>query len=178
MSVFEVRTIGNTSPMGKRGVFFTCYPNDFEESFKRLIPDVWNVSDCAIYYTKDPDQAISEQDYKFVEKSVNLLIIPVTTNLLIYPNRALDNDLRFAQKVHIPILPIMMEPELTELYSLEKNFGKLQYLDPKDTKITGLSYKEKLSRFLSVVLIDKENLRARRTGQRAMWRALTTWARR
>ena len=87
---------------------------------------------------------------------MNLFVIPVTFRLLSTPNRTMSIDLRFAKENHIPVLPIMLEKGIDEIYSKEENFGELQYLNPYDYDLTAISYEEKLKKYLDSVLISDE----------------------
>ena len=80
--------------------------------------------------------------------------MPVTTNLLCTANDALDVDFKFAMEHHIPVLPLMQEPGLEELFN--KKCGELQFLDKNKIDETAISYEEKLEKYLSSVLIGDE----------------------
>ena len=68
--------------------------------------------------------------------------------------RTLEEELPFAIRNGIPVLPIMMEPGLDEIYRREDRFQNLHYLSPDQRQNTGLSYEEKLERFLKSVFPD------------------------
>ena len=150
------KTKGNAQPKGKPRVFFTCHPADMERSLDKLCSDLWRTQDCAVYYTEDMTEPISEEDRALQLEQMNLFVVPISLKLLIEPNRAMDLDVPFAKDQHIPILPIMLEPELDIVYSRDDKFGKMQYLDPNVHDITEISYEEKLKKYLSSVLIDDE----------------------
>ena len=150
----QVRTPGGAMPQGLKKIFFTCHPADFEKAFAKIAADLHKICNCAIYYTENPNETISAEDYRLLIRPMNILVIPVTYKLLCEPNRALDADFRYAIREHIPVLPLMLETGLNTLYSLPRNFGKLQYLDPNTQDKTGLSYTEKLEKYLSSTLTD------------------------
>ena len=83
---------------------------------------IFKTQDCAIYYTEDMTDRLPEETRELDLGRMNLLVIPVTFRLLTKLNRAADEDLAFAEKVHIPVLPLMMESGIYEIYS--KRFGK------------------------------------------------------
>ena len=66
------------------------------------------------------------------------------------------SDIPFALQKHLPVLPIMMEPGLDMIYARPDKFGELQYLNPKSTDLTEVSYEEKLKKYLESVLISEE----------------------
>ena len=154
---FSVRTKGNAKPFGKPRVYFTCHPADFKNTFERIWSDISNAQDCAFYYTKDMQSSIPDEYRDTDLGRMNLFVIPVTTRLLLQPNRAFDSDFRFAMDHHIPILPIMMESGLDEVYGRPDKFGTIQYLAPNSNDITEISYAEKLKKYLHTVLISDED---------------------
>ena len=87
---------------------------------------------------------------------MNLFVVPVTFRLLSKPNRAMDDDLAYAKKEHISILPFMMESGIDEFYSRPDKFGELQYINPYSHDLTEISYEEKLKKYLESVLISEE----------------------
>ena len=149
----KVITKGNSSPNGKRRVYFTCHPADHERSFEKIKDDIFKTHDVAIYYNDiaDPDDApASDPDLE----QMNLFVIPVSFKLLSEPNNARDNDLKYALTEHIPVLPVMLETGLDTMY--ENCFGTLEYLSPYVHDETAISYEEKLKKYLESVLVGDE----------------------
>lgn len=156
MAKILCKTMHNENPRGKPRVFFTCHPEDFDRYFEQICKRIFKTHDCAIYYTEDMSEPIPEQDLDTDLGSNNLLVIPVTRRLLTEENRAMNKDFPYAKRANMPILPIMMEPELDALYSKPENFGTLQYLSVSSADATAISYEEKLQKFLETVLISDE----------------------
>lgn len=152
------RAKGDALPYSRMKVFFTCHESDFTKSFERIIEDIWKTSDCVIYYTKDLNASISEEDYRYKIGRMNLFVIPVSLKLLTEKNRAIDSDLRYAKEKHIPVLPIMIEHGIESLYSAEDKFGKLQYIDTDGFDDTGLTYEDKLNKYLTEKLLDSKTI--------------------
>lgn len=148
--MFQYKTKGNVSPQGKRRVYFSCHPEDYERFFERISAEVLNITDCAVWYSKDEGYEDIDTDLG----QMNLLVVPVTTRLLTKPCRTMELDVPFALEHHIPILPLMQEGGLDELFS--RNFGDLQYLDPNALDETAISYEEKLKKYLNSVLVGDE----------------------
>lgn len=148
------KTKGNARPNNKPRVFFTCHPEDFKCSFEKICKDVFASHDCTIYYTKDMTTIIPEENRETDLEQMNLFVIPVTFRLLTQPNRAMDSDFYFAKERHIPVLPIMMEAGIDNLYG--QKFGPLQYLYPYSGDLTEIPYEEKLYKYLECVLISDE----------------------
>lgn len=156
MAVIKVEVKNQLDIGKKRRVYFTCHPDDFEKHFKKICDDIFRTHDCAIYYTEDMTEEIAENEKETDLGRNNLFVIPVTFKLLSTPNRAMDEDFRYAIEHHIPVLPIMMESGLDVLYSLPNKFGELQYLTPYSTDTTEISYEEKLKKHLDAILISDE----------------------
>lgn len=156
MATFKVETKNKVDIDKKPRVYFTCHPDDFERYFKKICDDIFKTHDCAIYYTEDMTENIADGEKEVDLGRNNLFIIPVTFKLLTSSNRAMDEDIPYALKEHIPVLPIMMEPGIDEFYSKPDKFGELQYLNPYSTDLTEISYEEKLKKYLESVLISDE----------------------
>lgn len=154
MAVFKVKAKNRVDIDKKPRVYFTCHPDDFEKHFKKVCDDIFKTHNCAIYYTEDMTEVIAEDEKQVDLGRNNLFVVPVTYRLLSTPNRAIDEDIPYALKEHIPVLPIMMEPGIDEFYSKPDKFGELQYLNPYSTDLTEISYEEKLKKYLESVLIS------------------------
>lgn len=150
------KTKGDAAPKGKPRVYFTCHPEDFDTCFPKICDDVFKAHDCAIYYTGDMTTRIAPQDKAAELESNNLFVVPVTFKLLTMPSRAMDEDIPFAMEKHIPVLPILMEQGIDEVYARPDKFGTLQYLDPFSRDATQIAYEEKLKKYLETVLIGDE----------------------
>lgn len=156
MTTLNYLTKEKSSPQGKPRVYFTCHPDDFEGCFTKICNDIFKTHNCAVYYPDDLSLGINDSDYDINLGSMNLFVIPVTNKLLSTPNRAMDEDFPFAKNMHIPILPILLENGLDELYSRPDRFGELQYLNPNSEDTTEIAYADKLKRYLESVLISDE----------------------
>lgn len=148
--MFKYKTRGMSSPQGKRRVYFTCHPDDYEKYFEQISTEVLKITDCAIWYNEDESYDDIDTDLG----QINLFVIPVTTKLLTKPCRAINIDIPFALKKHIPILPLVQERGLDELFT--SHFGDLQYLDRNAHDETTISFEEKLKKYLNSVLIGDE----------------------
>ncbi|MBQ7547834.1 MAG: tetratricopeptide repeat protein [Clostridia bacterium] len=156
MFTFLWKTRGNASPTGKPRVYFTCHPADFDRTFEKICTDIFASHDCAIYYTEDMASPIPDENRETDLGRMNLFVIPVTFCLLTQPNRAMDSDFRFAMDRHIPVLPIMMESGIDEVYTRPDKFGEAQYLNPYSSDLTEIGYAQKLKQYLSSVLVSDE----------------------
>lgn len=154
MSDFKFVTRGQQNPQGMQKVYFTCHTEDFDKCFTKTCEEILNRQDCVIFYLDPHEEKEYMDDYKLKLKEVQLMVVPITTTLLANPSRTIDFDVPFALEHHIPILPLMQEKGLEELYS--RHFGNLQYLDKYNTDSTAISYDEKLTKYLESILIGDE----------------------
>ena len=154
MSDFQFRTRGQQSPQGKQRVYFTCHPEDFEMFFETIVKEIIGRQDCAVFYLEPGTQPEDVEDYKLRLREMQLFVVPVTTKLLIKANRAMDVDVPFAFENHIPVLPLMQESGLDDVFN--KKFGDLQFLDKHNTDPTAIPYKEKLTKYLQSVIVGDE----------------------
>ena len=156
--IFRYRTKNESTPYGKPRVFFTCHPLDFDSVFDQICSDIFETQDCTVFYSKDMKQALSTEIREKVLSNINLFLIPITAKLLTEPNRALDDDFRFAIEHNIPVLPIIMETGIDYLYSKIDAISKYQYLNKASTDITEIEYKTKLKRFLEDILLNDNKI--------------------
>lgn len=159
MSQFLCKTRPGESPGNKPRVYFTCHPADFTPYFQRVCDDIFKTHSCAIYYKERLDLPVDAENKETDLGQMNLFVVPVSRALLTEPNYAMAEDVAFARAKHIPILPLMMEVGIDALYGRRESFGKMQYLEPDSRDETGISYEEKLRRYLDTVLISDETAR-------------------
>lgn len=142
----------NINPQGRPKVYFCCHPNDFDNYFELISNEILEKQKCTIWYAENEDERNDE--YLSNLKEFQLFVMPVTTNLLCTENVALDVEFNFAIENHIPVLPLLQEPGLENLFN--QKCGDLQFLDKQNTDITAISYSDKLDKYLSSVLIGDE----------------------
>ena len=135
---------------------FTCHPDDFEKYFEKICKDLFSIYDCAVYYSEDITEAVTRNQKDTLLFLNNFFIVPVTRKLLTTPNCAMDEDIPYAKKKHIPILPIVMGTDIEELYSQPENFGEIEYLKRYNCSTNNLPFEERLEKLLDAVLIDVE----------------------
>ena len=140
---------------GQSKVYITCHPCDvkFLEDLRKIIV---NVADCTVYFTKDAKDKQFEGEHASNLEYMNLFVFIVTERLLTEPCAAMDRELILAKREKIPILPIMVEDGLDELYSRPDAFGERHYLKWNNDDLTAVAFEDKLSLFLSSTLIDSE----------------------
>ena len=124
-------------------MFFAAHSDDYVLYLDRVVEMLHKHQNCAIYfYNEEELRAGAEQpDIEGDLSEMNLVVIPVTTKLLMRENIAVGGILPFALEKHIPVLPLVMEDGLEDVY--KKHFGDLQYLDPNSKDDTAISFDEK-----------------------------------
>ena len=151
MADFQLRTRGQKSPQGLQRVYFTCHPEDFEKFFETIVKEILDRQDCAVFYPEPGTQPEDVEDYELRLKEMQLFVVPVTTKLLTQKNRAMDVDVPFAFENRIPVLPLMQESGLDDIFN--KKFGDLQYLDKNNSDPTAIPYEEKLTKYLDAIIV-------------------------
>ena len=151
MEQLQYKTRGMLDPRGKPKVYFCAHPKDYGEYFDPISDELLQRQDCSIWHCAEP---VYDEDFLSDLKTMQLFVLPVTARLLSEPNEALDVAFPFAIENHIPVLPLMQEPGLEKIYN--QKCGNLQYLDRVSLDSTAIPYEEKLSHYLSTVLIGDE----------------------
>ena len=152
MANIRFKTNGNSSPQGKPRVYFCCHPDDFTKYFEDISDEILLIQNCAVWYRGDfdPLDETLEQDLR----QMQLFVIPVTEKFLMDDNDALNNEFRIAIENHIPVLPLMQEPGLEELFN--SKCGNLQFLSKLSNDDTEISYNKKLKKYLQSILVGDE----------------------
>ncbi|MBR3768724.1 MAG: toll/interleukin-1 receptor domain-containing protein [Clostridia bacterium] len=148
------KTKGETNPSGKPRVYFCCHPDDFSRYFQEISAEILKKQNCAVYYDNEPMGEIDEEEWLAYLGEMQLFIIPVTTRFLSSESRALNLEFQFAKERHIPVLPLMQENGLDELFA--QKVGSLQYLNKYKKDETAIGYEEKLEKYLNSVLVGDE----------------------
>lgn len=97
----------------KPNVYFCCHSEDFRGCFDALAQAILSEADCLLWYC---DSAERDQDFLEDLASMQLVVVPVTYKLLNTSNYAIEQELSMAQKLNIPILPIMLEQDVEDAF--------------------------------------------------------------
>lgn len=143
-----------SAPGGKPSVYFCCHPEDFRSYFYAIADDILDKIDCAIYYHKDGQLFLKDENSEADIAAMQLFVMPVTENLLHTPNQAIDIGYRYAVEHGIPVLPLIQEKNLERLFN--EKCGERQYLNKNDRDPTAIPYEKKLEVFLKDVLLEDE----------------------
>ncbi len=128
--VLKYKTKGDGDVQGKQKVYFCCHEDDFDRLFDGIFKEITDIQDCAFCYRAKGEPITDELLFELA--GVQLFVMPVTTKLLTTQNDALNVEFPFANKNKIPVLPLMQESGLVELFN--DKCGKIQYLDKKQSR--------------------------------------------
>ena len=146
------KTKSNDNPKGKPRVWFCAHRDDYKY-FHDVTSDLFEYTNCAVYYDLEPENANVTDNVSELSE-MNLLVMPVTSNLLCTSNRAIDKEFTFALLNNIPILPIVYEKDLDKAFY--QKCGNLQYLDKTTIDETAISYGEKFKNLVSKILLGDD----------------------
>ena len=148
---------------GKPRVFFAAHPAELPYYLEQVVSWLHACRDCVIWYTTpaSDDGGGSAADLKASEVSgilddMQLVVAAVTAKLLRGDNSAMDRVIPYAQSHHIPLLPLIMEPEAATEPLYKVRFKDVQYLEPSAGDPTALPFTDKLKSYLDDVLISDE----------------------
>ena len=158
MTKLLFKTKGNSEPGKKPRVYFSCLPEDFEETFEAVCQDIFKTQDCIIFYKEDMGDELPEETKETDLGRMNLFIFPVTFQMLRDENAPVGRELAYANRERKPVLPIMFEKSVSQtvLEFYGNRFGERQYLSKFSTDSTEISYEEKLKKYLESTLISDE----------------------
>lgn len=159
MSELIFKTRGGFSPQGLPKVYLCCHRADLARYAAPVTKQLLKAGNYAVfYYEGEP-----AEDWQTQLRQMQLLVLPVTTRLLRETCHAME-AFSFAVENHIPVLPLMQEPGLEQLFN--EVCGDLQFLDPHAADATALAFDDKLKTYLDSVLVGDELAQQVRTAFR------------
>lgn len=124
MKLFQYKTRGNSTPQGKPRVYFCSHPKDAALYFDDISKEILEKQNCVIWYRDSLSDMSDEETFPLLQQ-MQLFVIPITLQFLTTSSRALEVELPYALQNHIPVLPLMQEPGLEELFN--QKCGNLQF---------------------------------------------------
>ena len=128
-------------------IYFSAHIDDITLYLENLSEKIIKFDNCVVYYNDVENDVFTEEDEIQLLK-MHAFIVPVTSRLLSEKNRALDKEIPFAIKHHIPLLFIMMEKGLEELFNAK--CGNYHLISAVDDPL----YDTKRDKFLESVLTN------------------------
>lgn len=153
-----MHTIFKTKRKGtnKSKVLFSCHPSDFDRYFSELTDEILSVQDCSIYYLEDQNYNPEDlEDYKVQLSQFNLFVFPITYKFLSEESRTKDINFKYAIENNYPVLPILVEPGLYDMFN---KLNTIQVLDKTTNDPTQDPYKVKLEKYVKSVLLDDDTV--------------------
>ena len=142
----------------KQNIYFACHPDDFSAAFQPISEDILSLQDCSIWHLDPPGGDIDITEHLSHLSGMQVIVIPITYNLLTTQNRAFDIEFQYAREHNILLLPILMEGGNDLIKLFNQKCGNLFLLEKYSTDSTATPYKEKLQRFLSYALADEKQI--------------------
>lgn len=140
----------------KQKVYFCGLPDDYDKYLDSMSDEIFkNHKNVDIIYLKRPEYEVTGYDKLFLStiiEDVQLIMFPVTHDLLSMENMVIKSVIPLALKNNIPLLPIMTEPGLEAEFNAV--CGDIQLMSKFNCDDKVASYDEKLEHFLSSVLFD------------------------
>lgn len=130
-------------------LFFCSHWDDLDKLLE-IEKLVFQEHSCSIWYHKRIDN-VEDDDIKDCLDSMSLFIIPITSRFLNNNNNVISKEIDYALKNNIPILPIMYEKGLEDIFA--EVFGSIQFINFYEEDLSALDFKTKFNRFLNRVLI-------------------------
>lgn len=144
-------TSGEAKVALKRKVFCAYHPND-SQLLGEVFRDLSAACACTLFYYEPGKEPTTGAQLEEDLASMNLFVLPVTSDFLFKPCFANSTAYAFAEKHAIPVLPILFESGLETLFN--EKIGNLQCLSKVQEVFdaTAVPYREKLSNYLSQTL--------------------------
>lgn len=148
---FKYKIRENVNLRGKQRIFFSCYSDDFDKCAEEIMDKILKKCNCAIwYYDKE-----EKYDWHFEGfDHMTLFVFAISFKFLTTDQNKYQKIYEIAEKSNVPILPIMIEPGLQELFKIK--CGSRQYLNMYDKGTDSLSFDEKLGKYLDAVVIGDD----------------------
>lgn len=138
-------------------VYFCCHEKDFSEFFTAISSEVFSVqNDISIWYMDPDDEILDCEEYFWDLSQMRLFIVLVTEKFLCEACHARRVEFAYAVEHHIPVLPIVQEKGLEDLFN--NICGEMQFLKRYVDDTTAISYKIKLDNFLNTLLLNEETI--------------------
>ncbi len=153
------RNVGGVQIKTLPRVYFAAHPKDYKACRETVAKEVFRTHNCAFCYDSQPEIPYDEITLQDLE-NMNLFVIPISTQLLTDPvqRRVLEVDLPFAEAHNIPVLPLMQENDLDDLYGKVAQLKPRQALNKHAQDLTALAYEDKLKNFLDSVLLGQAQI--------------------
>jgi len=146
-------------PQGKimSRVIISCDPTEGNKNLLDMADEILSVMECSIFYLEDQSWYPQDlEDYYVQLRNVNLFVFPITFSFLAGKSRAKNIDFEYAISNHIPVLAVLVEPRLYDLFN---RFHTIQVLDKTTNEATAETYRHKFESFIRSVLSSDRDIK-------------------
>lgn len=152
MSNLKFVSRGNGS-VGKSRIYLLYHEEDFEAHVRPLMEQILALQDCLIFY-RDPKSNETDALDEPTIRRFQLMIVLVTESLLLRPQEHFADELQLAEQCNVPMLPILTDTGLLDLYT--QCFENIQFLARDNHDPTAIPYEKKLADYLQGILTDDD----------------------
>ena len=154
MAKFSYKTRNDVEPTKLQKIWLCAHPDDVDSFLENDANIIHSLVNCAIWYDKTTNENIEHEELLENLNDMKLFVVPVTYKFLSEENRALSIELPYAVKNNIPILPLIKDTALTNLFN--EKCGFIQYLSLESEDELTNSYNEKLKKYILTTLLTDE----------------------
>lgn len=145
----------NETPQNSSKVYFCCHREDFLLYFASISNEILNIkNNISIWYLDQDKEIIDCEEYFFDLSQMQLFVIPITRKFLVEKCHARMTEFVYAVEQHIPILPIVQEKGLDDLFNI--TCGNMQFLNKYIDNTVSISYTNRLCNFLNMILFNED----------------------
>lgn len=139
-------------------IYFCAHHEDRELYFGTVYDALSKELECSLRYDGDPLFDSDNNKRKRQLERMSLFVVPVTNRLLKAESCAISEELPFARRNGIPVLPVLVEKIDGELLGdrFSEIFGNMQYLVLDQSDPASVCFNDRLKLFLASVLVSPE----------------------
>lgn len=151
MSQLQYKTPNMCEPKGLPRVYFCAHPDNYEllEEIAELLLEQ---KPCSVWYTGAAEK--NGEQHNICLSQMQLLVMPVTFRLLTTESFAFRHEYSYAVEHNIPILPLMLEEGLEEIF--RDKCGNIPFVPYHRDGVKAGEFKENVKQFLDTVVIGDE----------------------
>lgn len=143
-------TAGGTSPRGKENIYYAAHPDEIIQYAEAVAANLLRCKNIALWY----DDVDTIEEFRENLKEMRLIVVAVSGKFLYEENVARCQVIPMARELHIPVLPLVVEPGLEPEF--DKIVGAYHCLSMCTNDETQIDFHKKLGTYLDQVLGEDE----------------------